>query len=112
MPAAHTADTFGAISASSFFSASTSISGRPKPLAQRIVVRGQALDLPRNRFRIGEVSDANGAAANLIFVRRADATLGCADGRVTRLVLARGVEIAVERQNERGLIGEHQQISA
>ena len=67
-------------------------------------MRGEPLYFPRDGFRIGEIGNTHGAAANLVFISRADAPLGGADGGSASLRFARGVEIAVERQNEAGLI--------
>ena len=46
---------------------------------ERIVVRQQPVDLARQARRIGEIDDADGAAADLVLIGRADAALGRAD---------------------------------
>ena len=52
-----------------------------KPAPQRIVMRQQPLDLAVERRQVGEVHQADGAAADLVFVGRADAAPGGADAR-------------------------------
>ena len=47
--------------------------------AQRVVMRQQAVDLVRQRIEIGEIHQADGAAADLVFIGRADAAPGGAD---------------------------------
>ena len=49
--------------------------------AQRIVMRQQAVDLGQKRRQIAEIHEADGAAADLVFVSRADAAFGGADTR-------------------------------
>ena len=70
------------------------------------MVRQQPLDLGQQRVRFGEVDQADGTAADLVLVRRADAALGGADpdGRVG--VLAQAVELAVDRQDQRRGLGD------
>src|SRR5262245_1229964 len=81
-----------------------------EPTSQRVVMRGEAFDLPRNGIRISQISDTQGSATDFVFVRRADAAHGGADRRGARLLLARRVEITMERQNEAGLVGKNQNL--
>ena len=74
--------------------------------AKCVVVSEEPVDLHRQCRGIREVDDANGATADLVLVSRADAALGGAD-RLRRVgALARRIELAVERQDERGVFGE------
>ena len=58
---------------------------------------------------IGEVADADGAAADLVLVGRADAAAGGADlARPPRASSRSTVELAVQRQDQRGVLGEQQ----
>ena len=50
-----------------------------EPAAQRIVVRQQPIDLVRQRIEIGEIHQPDGAAADLVFIGRADAATGRPD---------------------------------
>ena len=72
-------------------------------------MRQQLLDLARQRDGVLEVDGAQGAAANLVFVSRADATLGGAD-LLGGGILAHGVEFAVQRQHQAGILGQYQQL--
>ena len=50
-----------------------SISGVADAAAQRVVMGEQPVDLAAAGCRIGEIDDADGAAADLVLVRRTDA---------------------------------------
>ena len=66
-------------------------------------------------FRLGrscEVHDADGAAADLVLIGRADAALGGADLAVAGLRLAQRVELAVERQDQRRVLGDAEIVAA
>ena len=78
-----------------------------EPAAQRVVMRQQPLDLWRQRRQIGEVHEADGAAADFVLVGRPDAALGGADaGR--RIRLAHGFQFAMQRQDQRRVLGDAQ----
>ena len=47
--------------------------------AQRVVVRQQAVDLVRQGVEVGQIHQADGAAADLVLIGRADAAAGGAD---------------------------------
>ena len=49
--------------------------------AQCIVMRQQAVDLGQKRRQVGEIHEADGAAADFVLIGRADAALGRADPR-------------------------------
>ena len=75
-----------------------SISAAPSAAAQRIVVGEQPLDLGRQRVGVGEIDHADGAAADLVLIGRADAAPGGADLGVRCCgLLAHAVELAVQR---------------
>ncbi len=81
-----------------------------EPAAQRLVVGEQPRDLLVERVGFGEVAQADGAAAHLVLVGRADAALRGADlhaGGHRRLAM--GVEFAVQRQDQRDVLGDEQQ---
>ena len=77
--------------------------------AQGRVVRQQPVDLGLQRLAVGEVGDADRAAADLVLVGRADAAAGGAD-LVDRLGFAGDVELAVQGQDQRGVVGQHQHV--
>ena len=52
------------------------------------------------RGRVSKVGDADGAAADLVFISRADATAGGADLCAGGGFFARGVDILVPRESE------------
>ena len=85
--------------------------------AQRVVVQQQLVELGVERRRVGEVADADGAARHLVLVGRADAAAGGADlaGALVALLagrLARPVELAVQRQDQGGVLGDAQSLGA
>ncbi len=57
---------------------------------------------------VGEVADADGAAADLVLIGRTDAAAGRADLAGAARILAQGVEIAVDGQDQRAGLGQHQ----
>jgi hypothetical protein len=61
----------------------------------------QPLDLVAERRQIGQVHEANGAAADLVLIGRADAALGGADAGGRAVGLAQGFELAMQRQDQR-----------
>ena len=87
--------------------APASISGLAEPAAQGIVMHKQPLDLFRQRVEVGEVDQADGAAADLVLVGRADPAAGRADlGARCGGLLAQEVELAMQRQDERHVVGD------
>jgi len=81
--------------------------GELQPRTERRVMREQAIDLPIQRIGIGEIVDANGAAADLILVGRADAAAGGADARAARGGFARDIQFAVQRQDQATIVRQH-----
>ncbi len=80
-----------------------------KSSPQRIVMGEQAGDLAVERFGLGEVHQADGAAADLVLVGRPDAALGGADRQRAGLdALAMRVELAVDGEDQRGVFGDLQ----
>src|SRR3990167_441655 len=69
------------------------------------MVRQQAVKLEVEGCGIGKVRNANGAAANLVFVSRADAATRGADLRASGGFFARGVDVLVPGQDEAGIVG-------
>ncbi|CEG09254.1 hypothetical protein BN961_02678 [Afipia felis] len=81
-----------------FFQDQTRIDLRKrKTPSQRIVVRQQPLDLVRQGLRIGEIHQADRAAADLVFIGGADAALGGTDRGRLAGVLAHRIELAMQR---------------
>ena len=77
--------------------------------AQGVVMGEQALDLGVERREIGEVHDADGAAADLVLIGGADAALGRADlGPGGGGILPQRVEFAMQRQDQRRVFGDAQ----
>ncbi len=74
------------------------------------MVRQQTIDLGRQRVQIGEIHDADGATADLVLIGRADAAAGRADlgAAVGGRVFADAVQFAVQRQNQRCIVGDAQ----
>ena len=80
--------------------------------AQRVVVHEDAIDLVAERRRVAQILHADGAAADLVLVCRPDAAAGSADLAGAGGFLADDVELAVQRQNERGVLGDAQVVTA
>ena len=78
--------------------------------AQRVVVRAQAVEQRAELVELGEVADADRAAADLVLVGRADAAARRADLARARRILAQRVEVAVDRQDQRAGLGDHQHV--
>ena len=76
--------------------------------AQRIVMRQQAVDLLVERAEIGEIHQADRAAADLVLIGRTDAALGGADARAGVGGLAQRVELLMQRQDQRDVLGDAQ----
>ncbi len=76
--------------------------------AERVVVGEQAVEAGLQRRGVAEVGDADRAAADLVLVGRADAAAGGADLGDAGRLLAHPVEVLVQRQDEGGVLGDHQ----
>ena len=74
--------------------------------AQRIVVRAKPVEQRVEIVEVGEVADADRAAADLVLIGRADAAAGGADLARARCVFAQRVEVAVDRQDQRAGLGD------
>ena len=73
--------------------------------AQRVVVGEQPVELRADIVEMGKVADPQRAAAGLVLIRRADAAAGGADRAGAAGIFPRAIEIAVQRQDQRALIG-------
>ena len=83
--------------------------GSTKPSQKRIVVRQQAGDLVAQRSGIAQIADPDRAAADLVFVSRADTAPGRADLHMRRADgFARTVELCMKRQDQCGVLGQLQ----
>ena len=76
------------------------------------MVGEQALDLVRQGAEVGEVDEPDGAAAHLVLVGRADAAPGGADLGARTAAFAERVELAMERQDQGGVVGDAQVVAA
>ena len=85
--------------------------GHAETAAQRIVMGEQALDLAVEAGEILEVGHP-GAAADLVLIGRADAAAGGADLAGAGGILADDVELAMERQDQHGIVGDAQIVPA
>ena len=84
------------------------ISDHAETAAQRIVMREQSLDLAVERRAVGKIHQADRAAADFVLIGRADAAPRRADRRAALAIFARGVEFAVQRQDQRRVFGDAQ----
>ena len=76
-----------------------------KAPAQRIVVRADPVKLGAQRVKVRQIADPDRAAANLVLIGRADPAPGGADLARAAGIFAQGIKIAVERQDQRGILG-------
>ena len=76
--------------------------------AQRVVMGQQPLDLAVEHLQVGQIHQPDRAPADLVLVGRADAAPGGADGALAGRLLARNVELLVQRQDQRGVFGDAQ----
>ena len=76
--------------------------------AQRVMMRQQTLDLGPQRRQIGQVHEADSAAADLVLIGGTDAAFGRADARCRAVGLADGFELAVQRQDQGHILGDAQ----
>ena len=74
-------------------------------------MRQQALDLAVEHLQVGEIHQPDGAAADLVLVSRADAAAGGADGAFAGGALADDVELLVQRQDQRRVLGDAQVVA-
>ncbi len=65
------------------------------------MMRKQALDLAVEHFQVGQIHQADGAASDLVLIGRADAAAGGPDSALAGGLLARDVELLVQRQDQR-----------
>ena len=88
--------------------------GVAEAAAQRVVVGQQPVDLRGKRFQIRQIHHPDRAAAHLVLVGGADAAAGRADlrSRIGGGVLAEPVQLAVQRQDKRGVFGYFQAVRA
>ena len=75
---------------------------------QRVVMRQQAADAQVQRRLVREVGHADGAAAHLVFIGRADAAPGGADLGHADLPFPRAVKFTMDGQDERGVFRNQQ----
>ena len=73
-------------------------------------MREQPVDLAAERIEVGEIHEADRAAADFIFVSGADATSGGTDRRLAGRALARNVQIPMQREDERGVLGNAERV--
>ena len=77
-------------------------------VAERVMMGAEAIQLGLEIVQMREVADPDGAAADLVFIGRADAALGGADRSRLAGVLALRVEFAMQRQDQRDVLGDAQ----
>ena len=83
-----------------------------EPGAQRVVMRAEPVELRIQRVEMRQIAHPDRAAADLVLVSRADAAPGGADLAGARRGLAQAVEIAVERQDQRAIVGDREVLGA
>ena len=81
-----------------------------EPGAQRTVVRQKTFDLQVERGRICQVCNANGAAADPVFISRANAALGRADLSGAERAFTGRVDILVPGQDQGGIVCQNERL--
>ncbi len=76
-----------------------------KPGAQRIMMGAEPIELHFQAAEMRQIAHPDRAAANLVFIGRADPAPGGADLAGARSGFAQQIEIAVNRQDQRAIIG-------
>ena len=78
--------------------------------AQCVVMHQSAVDPTGESFFVGQIGHADDPATHLVLIGRADAAAGGADLGDAVLRLARAVQLAVDRQDQRCVLGDHQRL--
>ena len=84
----------------------------PEAGAEMVVVGAEAVEQRVELVEMREVADADRAAADLVLIGGADAAPRRADLARARRILAQRVEVAVDRQDQRAGLGDHQHVAA
>jgi len=71
-------------------------------------MRKQPIDLSAQRQQIRKIHEADGAATNLVLISGADTAFGRADAGRRVFSLAQGLELAVQRKDQRCILGNAQ----
>jgi hypothetical protein len=79
-----------------------------QPAAQRVVMRQQPVDLVREGIEVCQIHQADGAAADLVLIGRADAAAGGSDRGDRVRGFAQGIELAMQGQDQRDVFGDAQ----
>ena len=82
--------------------------GLAEAAAERIMMGEDALDLGFQARQVLQIHHADGAPADLVLIGRADAALGRPDTSLSGRCLTQRVELAVERQDQRRVLGDAQ----
>ena len=85
--------------------------GLPEATAQRVVMHQQPVDLGPEVVQVLEILHADGAAPDLVLVGRPMPRPGGADLLAAGGLLAQLIELAVQRQDERGVLRNLQALS-
>ena len=75
---------------------------------QRVMMRAQPVQLRIERIQMRQIAHADRAAADLVLISRADTAPGGADFAGAGSGFAQPVQIAVQRQDQRAIIGDRE----
>ena len=73
-------------------------------------MRQQPVDLGGKRRQVGEIHEADGAAADFVLIGRTDAALGGADAGRGIVGFADRLQLAMQRQDQRRVLGDAQSV--
>ena len=77
---------------------------------QRVMMRAEAVELRVQGIKVRQIANTDRPPANLVFISWPDTASGGADLSRTRSSLAQAIEIAVDRQDQRAIVGEREVI--
>ena len=100
--------TFGATAARWSYTACGAISAMPSPRRSALWCASSRSILPLSTWQVGEVHQPDRAAADLVLVGRADAAAGGADRALAGGLFAGDVELLMQRQDQRDVLGDAQ----
>ncbi len=84
--------------------------GQAQAAQQRVVMGQQTLDLGLQDGLVGQIAHTDRAARHLVLIGRADAATRGADLRPARGFLAGAIDQAMQRQDQRGVLGDLQHL--
>src|SRR5579884_1348292 len=83
-----------------------------KACAKRVVVSAEAVELRSKLVKVSKIANPDCSATDLVLVRGTDAAARCSNLSEARRIFAKRVEVAVDGEDQRAGLGDHQDIGA